>query len=84
MRVTLQPLHRAVRQAEVKLDQWTEKLATVRDKLGANELYNVENKAVLAELLMLEVQYKQQITSAEEHLLDSMQLLEQAESIAAG
>ena len=63
---------------EKQLEKATRTLTEVREKLGAEELYNTENKVMLNELLALEAQARSDVDSAEELLLDSMEALEKA------
>lgn len=83
LRAKLRPLSKAVEQTERKLDKWVTQLSETRDRLASNELYNSENKSKLAEILALEAEQKQQVSSLEDELLENMQALEQAESDAA-
>ena len=77
-RALLAPLNKAVAKHEKQLEKATRTLTEVREKLGAEELYNTENKVMLSELLALEAQARSDVDSAEELLLDSMEALEKA------
>jgi len=82
-RAKLRPLTRAVELTEQKLEKCVSELSETRNRLASNELYNSENKKLLAEALALEATQKQQVTVLEEQLLENMQELEQAESDGA-
>lgn len=77
-RALLAPLNKAVVKYEKQLEKATLMLSEVREKLGAEELYNIENKAALGELLAKEAQARSEVESAEELLLESMEALEKA------
>ncbi|MFK8083551.1 MAG: ATP-binding cassette domain-containing protein [Granulosicoccus sp.] len=78
LRALLAPLNKAIAKHEKQLVLASKTLSEVRDKLGAEELYNAENKAKLNDLLNAEAEARLQVESCEEQLLDSMEALEQA------
>jgi len=80
-RALLAPLNKAVVKYEKQLEQATRLLSEVREKLGAEELYNVENKAALSDLLTEEAQARTEVETAEELLLESMEALEKASEV---
>lgn len=82
-RAKLRPLTKAIEQSERKLERLVTQQADTRDKLASNELYNSENKSMLAELLALEAEQKRQVSALEDELLENMQALEQAEQDAS-
>ncbi len=79
-REKLRPLKRTVEKHEKALDKATLELEKIRHSLASNELYNAENKTILAQLLAEESTLKQQIELIEENLLDSMHELELAQA----
>jgi len=78
LRALLAPLNKAIAKHEKQLVLASQTLSEVRDKLGAEELYNVENKAKLNDLLNAEAEARLKLESCEEQLLASMEALEQA------
>lgn len=79
-RAALAPLTKAVSRYEKQLQQATEVLKGIRDRLGSESLYNADNKAELTTLLAEEVEARASISSIEELLLESMEALEVASS----
>jgi len=81
LRALLAPLSKAINKHEKQLDVATRALSDVREKLGEQELYTVENKPQLNELLNAEAAARLQVESFEEQLLDSMEALEKATAL---
>jgi len=81
LRALLAPLSKAIKKHEKQLDVATRALSDVREKLGDQELYTVENKPQLSELLNAEAAARLQVESFEEQLLDSMEALEKATAL---
>jgi len=81
LRALLAPLSKAIKKHEKQLDVATRALSDVREKLGDQELYTVENKPQLNELLNAEAAARLQVESFEEQLLDSMEALEKATAL---
>ncbi|MFK7997821.1 MAG: ATP-binding cassette domain-containing protein [Granulosicoccus sp.] len=77
-RVLLAPLNKAITRHERQLEEASRTLSEVRDKLGAEELYNIENKSLLNDLLNAEAEARLKVESCEEQLLESMEALETA------
>lgn len=78
LRALLAPLNKAIAKHEKQLVVASRTLSEVREKLGAEELYNAENKTQLNDLLNAEATARLQVEALEEQLLDSMEALEQA------
>ena len=81
-RAMLAPLKKKVDKFEKLLDNATNTLAGIREKLGAEELYTSENKSELNELLSAEAEARRQVDLAEHQLLESMEALENADGTA--
>ena len=79
----MRPLRKEIEKIERKLAKWVTQLSETRSRLASNELYNPENKSKLAELLALEAEQKQHVSTLEDDLLEQMDALEQAESNSA-
>ncbi|WP_088922055.1 ATP-binding cassette domain-containing protein [Granulosicoccus antarcticus] len=77
-RARLAPLTKAVSLHEKALDKATDRLAKVREKLGADGLYNEERKSELTQLLAEELEARRSVDDIEEKLLESMEALESA------
>jgi len=77
-RARLAPLTKLVTQDERALEKATVRLAELREKLGAEELYNESQKKVLSDLLSQESAARQEVEQLEEKLLESMEVLENA------
>ncbi len=77
-RARLAPLTRLVTQQERALEKAMQNLSELRTRLGAEDLYNDDQKAVLAALLQDEAAARQSVESIEEQLLGSMEALEAA------
>ncbi len=75
-RAQLAPLKKAVDKHERQLEKAAQLLSQVREKLGAEGLYNAENKQQLSDLLATEATARANVESAEELLLESMEALE--------
>ncbi len=75
-RATLAPLKKAVVKYERQLEKATLALTGVREKLGAEDLYEAQNKQQLTDLLAAEASARADVESTEECLLDSMEALE--------
>jgi len=78
LRALLAPLNKAVARHEKQLETASRELAEIRERLGAEELYTVENKQLLNDLLSAEAEARSLVESSEEQLLESMEALEHA------
>lgn len=83
-RARLAPLSKVVAQQERQLEKALTNLSELRGRLAEEGLYTEENKALLAELLAKETKARADVDTAEESLLESMELLEQASSKQQG
>lgn len=79
-RAQLAPLKKAVSNHEKRLQNASDALEKVREKLGDEQLYAAENKTQLNELLSAEADARALVELAEEQLLESMEALETAEA----
>lgn len=79
-RARLAPLTKIVTKHERALDKAILHLTELREKLGAEELYNDNQKEILSALLSQESTARQEIDALEEQLLESMEILENASS----
>lgn len=79
-RAALAPLKKAVDKHDRQLEKATQLLSQVREKLGADGLYDAQNKQQLSDLLSAEASARADVETAEEALLESMEALEVATS----
>lgn len=77
-RARLAPLTKKVSQDEKALVNAEGELAVIREQLGAEDMYQENNKQALAELLDKELNARKNVQLIEERLLESMEALEQA------
>jgi ATP-binding cassette subfamily F protein 3 len=77
-RARLAPLTKQVNQDEKALVKAEGALAEIREQLGAEGIYEENNKQSLTKLLHQEVNARKDVEMIEERLLESMEVLEQA------
>lgn len=81
LRIQTQPLRKKIEQLEKQMEHLQAQLSSFEQSLSDSAIYQIENKAILTELLKNQADYKLKLNAAEFEWLDTQQ---QLESMLAG